>query len=137
MNVKNEAGCWQFELSEGVVTQLRVGYGFCLLLEDGLLIVIEEPFNLSTVTGTVLVPPGEKVYEVDAALPLFNQRAERIEASASGELRITFESGATIDVGANDRYENWQIVAPDGRQWIGLPGGGVTSFPDASSDTAG
>lgn len=69
MNVKNEAGCWQFELSEGVVTQLRVGYGFCLLLEDGLLIVIEEPFNLSTVTGTVLVPPGERSTRLTPPFP--------------------------------------------------------------------
>jgi hypothetical protein len=106
-----------------------VDYRFTLLLENGEFIVIDEPFTLTTDGHAQLVPPGEAVYDVAAALPLFNESVVTVTAAGSGELRVVFADGATIDVPTNRGYENWQLTLPDGREWIGLPGGGVSFRP--------
>jgi hypothetical protein len=80
-----------------------------------------------------MVPPGETVHEVQAALPLFNQRVEQVRASSDGVLRVTFDGGSEIVVPTNHSFENWQIVFPDGRMWIGSPGGGIALHPEGHS----
>jgi hypothetical protein len=47
-----------------------------------------------------------------------------------GVLRVSFDSGRQIVVPTNRAYGNWQIVFPDGRKWIGVPGGGIARPPD-------
>lgn len=122
---------WSFVLVDSVVTQLKIDYRFTLILENGVEIVIAEPFVLRETRGSeVTVPPGDKVYEVQAALPLFNQHVRQIRALESGVLQIVFDSGAEIEVPTNVSFETWQIVFPDGRMWIGSPGGGVTLHPE-------
>ena len=124
-------GGWVIVFDEPLVTQLLVDYRFSMRLEGGGLIVVEEPFQLTTPDGMALVPPGEAVFEVGVALPLFNQRVEAIRAHDNGRLRVGFESGWTIDVPVNVGYENWQVIAPDGEEWVGLPGGAVAHLPPA------
>jgi hypothetical protein len=123
---------WTFNLKESLVTQLKVDYRFTLLLENGVEIVIEEPFVLRDARGRATVPPGEKAYEVQAALPLFNQRVMQMRAFLDGTLRVAFDGGSEIEVPSSAAYENWQVVFPDGRTWVGIPGGGVTVFPARS-----
>lgn len=47
----------------------------------------------------------------------------------SGELRIDFGDEVVAVVPVNVSFENWQILMPDGEQWIGIPGGGVHHIP--------
>ena len=115
---------WSFRFGDPVVTQLRVDFRFSLLLGGGAEVVREGPFELRRGSRAVRVPPGDAVFEVAEALPLFNTRVEAVEAKASGELRIDFGDEVVVNVPVNPHYENWQIVMPDSEQWIGLPGGG-------------
>ncbi|CAA9249032.1 MAG: hypothetical protein AVDCRST_MAG76-2178 [uncultured Acidimicrobiales bacterium] len=126
--VEEDAGGWTLRFDEPLVTRLCVDYRFSLLLEGGVVIAIGEPFDLRDESGTTRVPPGDAVYEVARALPLFNQRVESVRSARSGELSIRFEGGAVIDVPVNEHYENWEIVLPWGEMWVGLPGGGVSHF---------
>ena len=126
MYVERTSDGWTFRFREPGVAQLQIDFRFSLLVGDGALIVIEEPFVLRHDETEVLVPPGGDGSEVGAALPLFGQEITAATASSSGELHIQFGNGATASVPVNPAYENWQIVLSDGQQWIGLPGGGVT-----------
>lgn len=120
---------WQWTFDDPIVTRLCVDYQFTLLLGDGTTIAIGEPFELTDGSATTLVPPGEAVHEVAAALPLFNQRVISVEADDSGELSIHFDSGSHLRVPVNDAYETWQITSGQGELWVGLPGGGVSHLP--------
>jgi Family of unknown function (DUF6188) len=122
---ENNVDGWRLRFDEPLVTQLRVDNQFSLLLQGGALIAIAEPFELRTEAGTRRVPPGDAVYEVADALPLFNQEVVNVHAAASGELSICFNSGAVIEVPVNDYYESWEVVLQTGELWVGLPGGGV------------
>lgn len=82
---------------------------------------IGEPFELVDRHEASLVPPGDAVYDLAAALPLFNQRVSSAEALESGELIVRFENGVVIRVPVNQQYENWEIVSPAGEPWLGLP----------------
>ena len=120
---------WVVQFDEPLVTQLRVDYQFGLLLEGGPVISIAEPFQLTVSGVSSVVPPGDAVFQVDAALPLFNQKVNVLRASESGELRVDFDSGDVLIVPVNEGYENWTVSWPDGEVWVGLPGGGIEQFP--------
>lgn len=134
--VEDDEG-WSFLFDEGLVTQLQIDNRFTLLLAGGALITLDEPFLLVISSAESLVPPGDAVWEVAAALPLFNQSVSRITAQRSGDLQIFFTNGWRIDVPveASGFYENWHVTLPDGRMWIGLPGGGVSEHRPESSDS--
>lgn len=125
MHAELDASGWTFRFGDPVVTPLRVDYRFSMLLGGGALVVLEGPFELRRGALTVRVPPGDAVFEVAEALPLFNARVEKVQARSSGELQIDFGGHVVATVPPNANYENWQIVMPDGEQWIGTPGGGV------------
>lgn len=122
---------WTIRFAGSLVTQLRVDYCFSMLLDGGALLMVEGPFVLDFGYGPHCVPPGEVVHDVAYALPLFNQRVGLVRADATDTPLIEFEGGAVVTVAVTPYYENWQIVMPDGQQWIGLPGGGVQHIDTA------
>lgn len=124
VHADQDARGWTLRFGDSVVTQLRVDHSFSLLLGGGALVVLAEPFVLRRGALTVRVPPGEAVFEVAEALPLFNSCVDEVHAGSSGELRIDFGDDLVATVPVNPTT-NWQIVMPDGEQWIGTPGGGV------------
>lgn len=89
------------------------------------MIILEEPFTILWNGRSRRVPPGEVVHEVGDALLLFNRTVELVLARSSGQLHLEFRDGPSLDVSTNSSYESWQVVMPDGEQWIGTPGGGV------------
>ena len=129
---EEDADGWTLRFAEPLVTQLRIDYAFSLVLADGAVIRIDEPFDLGTLEETSLVPPGDVTHEVAAALPLFNQSVHSVRISRSGELTIRFDEGPVIEVPVNQGYENWLISLVDGDTWVGLPGGGVSVLPASS-----
>jgi hypothetical protein len=119
---------WTFRFLDAIVTQLVVDYRFTLRIAGGASIVLEEPFVIDWNGARTRVPPGDARYEVAAALPLFNREVDSVRAETTGRLQVGFLDGPTLEVPANPAYESWQIVMPDGEQWIGTPGGGITHF---------
>lgn len=112
---------WSFLFDKGLVTHLQIGYRFTLLLDGGVLITLDEPFSLANPSAQSLVPPGDAVWEVAAALPLFNQSVSRVRARRSGELQVDFTNG-------------WRIDVPVEASGFGLPGGGVSEHRPEPSD---
>jgi hypothetical protein len=125
---EQDANGWTLRFGEPLVTQLQVDHRFALLLGGGALIVLESAFELSSGTDTARVPPGDDASEVGEALRLLHAQVEEVRLEASGQMKIDFNDDVAVMVPANPQYENWQIVMPDGEQWIGTPGGGVTHF---------
>ena len=124
---------WTMTFADPTVTQLRVDHGFTMLLGGGVEVRIEEAFQLTLgASDAVAVPPGESVWEVGAALPLFNRCVSRVEIERGGVLRMVFDEDATIEVPTHPQWENWTIHTPDGGLWVGTPGGGVTVFREAT-----
>jgi hypothetical protein len=121
-----------FVTADNLVTQLKVDHRFSVVVGSGFEIVIEEPFTLQLGDGAATTVPSGEAHEVEAALPLFGDRVQLVRATPAGELEVLLESGRRIWVPVSDDYENWQVVFPDGRLWVGTPGGGVTTFPPDS-----
>lgn len=131
--VTEDKSGWTFRFGDPVVTGLLVDFRFSLLLGGGAVVVLEGPFELRRGARAVRVPPGDAVFEVAEALPLFNSRVEVVKAKSSGGLRVDFGGEVVVDVPVSPMYENWQIVMPDGEQWIGRPGGGVAYLGPSSA----
>ncbi|HEX7131645.1 MAG TPA: DUF6188 family protein [Iamia sp.] len=131
VTVTETDGGWTFRFADGRITQLRVDHGLSLVLAGGALIVLEAAFTLTRPDGTSeLVPPGDVVHEVGAALPLFDRVVSEAHAPREGGLRVELVDGHVLLVAeAHPQWETWQLVAPDGEQWVGAPGGGVTWYP--------
>jgi hypothetical protein len=130
VTVAESAEEWTLTFADPVVTQLRVDYGFTLLLGGGVEIRIEQPFQLTLGASDALtVPPGESVWDVGAALPLFNMHVATVQVERGGVLHIGFDENASIEVPTHPQWENWALHTPDGGIWVGTPGGGVTVFP--------
>lgn len=125
-------GEWVFSFDDPLVTQLQVDYVFALLLRDGTLIQLGQPFQLVADGSSVWVPPGDLVHEVGAALPLFNMHVREATALRSGELRIAFAEGPRITVPVNEHYESWCVTTASGEMLIGTPGGGIARHPPPS-----
>jgi len=49
-------------------------------------------------------------------------------ASSTGTLSVTFTDGTSLSVEPSPDYEAWGAVAPDGVQYICLPGGEIATF---------
>ncbi len=117
------------------VDRLSVDYSFSLHLGTDIVVSIAEPFMLFSEDGNGVVVPSGEPFEVEAALPLFGDRVERLFAAESGELHISFATGKRIEVAAGRPYENWQIYFPNGGWWVGLPGGGLSTYSPPADRT--
>lgn len=110
------------------VDQVQVDFRFGLALDDGTIIVIGSPFA-ATIDGVVVAVTPETLDGVGAALAVLHRDVSGLRATRSGSLRVELSDGALIEVPPGDAYENWQVLLPDGSQFIGLPGGDVATFP--------
>ena len=119
---------WDFLLQGQTVVQLSLDHRFWLRLEGGAEIVIETPFLLRRECANVRTDP-EVVTEHVGVLALLHQRVRTAAASRSGLLRLAFHDGHELEVAPCDEFENWQVTLPDGRLYVGMPGGDVASFP--------
>ncbi len=119
---------WDFLLQGQTVIQLGLDYRFWLRIEGGAEIVIETPFLLRRECSSVRIDP-EGVTEHAHVLPLLHQRVRTAAASRSGLLRLAFHDGHELEAAPSDEFENWQVTLPDGRLYVGMPGGDVASFP--------
>jgi hypothetical protein len=63
----------------------------------------------------------------ESLVPLFSLRHDHVAsavADRTGWLTVRFHSGASLEVGPDGQYENWELVGPNGILIVGLPGGG-------------
>ena len=67
-----------------------------------------------------------------ALLSILNQRASKITLTG-GQLIISFETGLTLKVDPDQRYESWQISSDDGLLIVCTPGGDLAIWYPPSS----
>ena len=97
-------------------------------------ILIEHPTILFTHPGQVAIAHAPDSDAVAAALlSVLNRRASEITLT-SGHLIISFETGLTLKVEPDQRYESWQISSDDGLLIVCTPGGDLTIWypPDSA-----
>jgi hypothetical protein len=130
-SLAGDAGGWSLLRDTRRIDQVQVDFRFSLVMDDGTYMVIESPFT-ATIDGVEIAVTPETLDGVGAALAVLHRDVSGLRASRSGALRVELADGGLIEVPPNDAYENWQVILPDGRQLIGLPGGDVATFPPAN-----
>ncbi|MET3425497.1 hypothetical protein BJ973_004709 [Actinoplanes tereljensis] len=100
---------------------VRLDSTVVLGLSGGGQIVIETPALLVSPDGPFAVLPG--VTSSDALATLLGDAVTSARARETGELEITFASGARLLVGADDDYESWAVIGPTGLLIVCLAGG--------------
>jgi hypothetical protein len=85
---------------------------------------IEGDLTLHTPAGRVLRAPSNNYAEIGPELEsIIDSTVTRADASEVDGLSLEFDSGATIHVPIDQKYEAWGIVGRDGSRVICLPGG--------------
>jgi hypothetical protein len=69
----------------------------------------------------------------DAMLSLVGQRVLSSVGFKIGDLRLVFDSGQMLLVPHGEHYEAWQLTGTSGRMWVSLAGGGLATYPGATS----
>ena len=126
--IVEDANGWSLVREERRIDQIQLDFRFGLVLDDGTLIVIESPF-VATIDGVATEVVPETLQRVEPALAVLHRQLSQVRAFRSGALQIVLTDGGRIEVPPGDGYENWDVILPDGSQFIGLPDGDVATFP--------
>jgi hypothetical protein len=113
----------RLRLAPADLTFLRINHETRLQFE-GSEVVIEEPFVLTTGSGSHHLDPAERL-DLGPLLALYPDRLEEASVEADGSLRLTFLSGARITVPPNPQFEAWQVNGPEDYLVVCAPGGAL------------
>jgi len=83
-------------------------------------VVIESPFTLKSGDVSASLDGRE---ELGPLLALYPDTLMSLSVGSDCTLRMTFASGASIEVPADPHYEAWQVVGPAGALVVCQPGG--------------
>ncbi|MEU8613380.1 DUF6188 family protein [Actinoplanes sp. NPDC048791] len=113
---------------------VRLGHAIVLGLSGGFQVLIETVTQLhGPGGGRVDVEPGENPSDILATLLGDIVRTACIRET--GELQITFRSGALLLVGVDPDFESWAVAGPDGLLIVCLARGELAVWGDASRRT--
>jgi len=90
---------------------VRLGHAIVLSFSRGSQVLIETVGRLTSTDGEADVEPGED--PSDALATLLGDVVRDAETADTGDLRITFDSGAELLVGADPDVESWAVAGPD------------------------
>ena len=119
---------WTIRLDGRDVSQILIDYRYSLRFGGGAEVVIEAPFTLRSPNGERVIDPVE-ISQLAPALTVLHQIVRSATATRDGRLVLVFVDGQEIEVGPIDSGENWQVLFPNGRMLVGLPGGDIAAFP--------
>lgn len=111
------------ELSGVDLSYIRIDHQTRLQFED-VEVVLEGPFLLTV--GGVTVSLDEKE-DLGPLLVLYPDTLASLSVGSDCTLRVTFMSGASIEVPADPQYEAWQVVGPGAALVVCEPGGEALS----------
>ena len=130
MQLQQDDDGWYLMLHDGVVQLIQIDFRLGLFLSDALdkaQLYIETPCRLKHHEADVLLKPAE-TSSLGPALALFNARVMRIVIRKTGQLKVEFGDGYSLDVHPDDASEAWQIVCSTGLMLVCSPGGSVSLF---------
>jgi len=91
---------------------VRLGHAIVLSFSGGRQVLIETVARLDApATGRVEVEPGENPSDLLATL--LGDVVRTARTTSTGELHITFRSGAELRVRPDDDVESWAVAGPD------------------------
>ena len=109
---------------------VRLGHAIVLGFTGGREVLIETTAHLTGPVGRVDVEPGE--HPSDALATLLGDVVRTARAHDTGELRITFDSGAELLVGTDPDFESWAVAGPDGFLIVCLARGEIAVWGDGT-----
>jgi len=86
-------------------------------------IVIGTPFSVRTERGHYALDP-ERPAELGPLLAIYPSTLASGVIEADLTLRLTFQSGTSLEVPPDPSYESWQVTGPASRLIVCPPGGG-------------
>ena len=125
-------GKWIPPIGEGKVTQLRIDYGFTLLLDSWIEIRIETPFTYGLAGGVRRFEHSD-ASGLGPLLGLHQATVTSAEIRKDGRLAVAFADGAVLEVLPDERYEAFTVTGSlppihRGFNFVATPGGGLARF---------
>jgi hypothetical protein len=111
---------------------VRLGHAIVLGFSGGRRVLIETVAHLDGPGGRTEVEPGENPSDILATL--LGEVVRTVRTQDTGELTITFGSGAEVQVGIDADFESWAIAGPDGSLIVCLANGELAVWGDAERD---
>jgi len=102
---------------------VRLGHAVVLSFTGGRQVLIEAVAHLDGPHGRADVEPGE--HPSDILATLLGDVVRDARALDTGELRLTFGSGARLLVGVDPDFESWAVTAPGGVLMVCLAHGEI------------
>lgn len=100
-------------------------------------LTIETPFRLRSFDADVLLTPDDSS-SLGPVLPLFNAKVVGLAIRKTGQLKVEFGDGCSLEVCPDESYEAWQLGSSIGFMLVCSPYGTVSLFregnPPAASD---
>jgi hypothetical protein len=91
---------------------VRLGHAIVLSFSGGRQVLVETVAHLDGPRGRADVEPGDNPSDVLATL--LGDTVRHARTHDTGELTITFSSGAEVVVGVDPEFESWAVAGPDG-----------------------
>lgn len=110
---------------------VRLGHAIVLGFAGGREVLIETTTHLSGPGGRVAVEPGEN--PSDALATLLGDVVRTARALDTGELHLTFGSGAELMVCVDADFESWAVAGPNGFLVVCLARGELAVWGDAAA----
>ena len=107
---------------------VRLGHAVVLGFSGARQVVIETPAELDGPGGRAQIEPGENPSDILATL--LGEVVRSARARDTGELQISFGSGARLRVGADAEFESWALTGPDGLLVVCLARGELAVWGD-------
>jgi Family of unknown function (DUF6188) len=116
---------WILPLEEKEITGCCMDFAVTLIIQDGMTLKLEEPFNLHLEGVINRIVPGE-IATLGPVLTLWRRTIRRATSTKYGDLRIEFADGDSIESAHGELYEAWTLAGGDGLLVTSLPGGDVS-----------
>ena len=139
MELREERDGWRFSLDSGFVQLIQIDFrlGLCLADTSGTAqLYIETECRLNGGSSEVLLTPANPS-TLAPVLPLFNRKVVTATIRKTGQLKVEFGGGYTLQVEPDNSYEAWQLGCSLGFMVVCAPGGSVSVFRHIVRSTAG
>jgi len=137
MQLTDEEFQWVLKFTDGRVNYIHIDFRLSLDLVDAsgkASLTIETPCRLKGAGGEVPLTPSEPS-SLAPILPLFNAKVIGVGMQKTGQLKVEFGDGHTLEVDPDDSYEAWQLGCSSGSMLVCSPGGKVSFFQQTERPT--
>jgi hypothetical protein len=138
MELREEKAGWSLILHEGRLGYIHIDFRLGLDIVDvsgTANLMIETPFRLSSFDAEVLLTPADSA-SLGPVLPLFNTEVVGLAIRKTGQLKVEFGNGCSLEVYPDESYEAWQFGSSLGFMLVCSPGGIVSLFREGNPPAA-